>query len=244
MFHAVEALTFDFWNTLVSAPAGGDRRRFLRSRVLLEVASSWRADLTAAEVERVERTVVLQYERTRRIDHLGTTTDRLVREMWQLLELAPDEDAHQEVVARFEQGILLAPPQPTEGAVDMLEALHTRYPLGLISDTLFSPGRVIREYMEQIGMLKFFRSFVFSDETGVVKPHERAFHLAASELGTRPGSIVHVGDLRVTDVAGARAHGFRAVQYAGVWNDPESGPDPEAVIAHWSAFPALLGDHL
>ena len=244
MFSSVRAITFDFWNTLVSAPAGGDRRRILRNELLLEVASQWRVDLSAADIERAERAIVFQYERNRRIDYLGTTTDRLVHQIGEHLEVTPDAAAHREVVDRFQQGILAAPPQPTDGAFAMLESLHAHYALGVISDTLFSPGRVIREYMAQIGMLRFFQSFVFSDETGVVKPHARAFRLAASELETETGSILHIGDLRVTDVAGARAHGFRAVQYAGVWHDPEPGPDPEAIIEHWQDLPPLLVDHL
>lgn len=242
-FTTVRALTFDFWNTLVSAPAGGDRRRTLRNQRLLEVASQCRTDLTLADVERAERAVVLDYERRRRIDYLGTSTDRLVRAIWDFLDVLPDGPTHVQVVEQFEKGILLAPPQPTDGVFDLLESLYGRYPLGLISDTLFSPGRVIRDYMQRIGMLRFFRYFVFSDETGVVKPHRNAFRLAASGLGAEPGSILHVGDLRVTDVAGARTHGFRAVQYAGVWHDPEPGPDPEALIEHWSALPPLLGNH-
>ncbi len=62
-----------------------------------------------------------------------------------------------------------------------------------------------------------------------------------------PVGVVHVGDLRRTDVAGARALGMATVRFRGVVEDdvPEEGDDdgPEAdhVIDRLAELPALLG---
>ena len=62
-----------------------------------------------------------------------------------------------------------------------------------------------------------------------------------------PVGVVHVGDLRRTDVAGARALGMTTVRFRGVVEDdaPEEGDDegPEAdhVIDRLAELPALLG---
>ena len=40
-----------------------------------------------------------------------------------------------------------------------------------------------------------------------------------------PSDAAHVGDLRRTDVAGARAMGIRAIRYRGVFDDPGRADD-------------------
>jgi FMN phosphatase YigB (HAD superfamily) len=62
---------------------------------------------------------------------------------------------------------------------------------------------------------------VFSDELGVCKPHPQAFHSALSELGVPARAAVHVGDLRRSDVAGARAAGMGSVRFRGQHDDHE-----------------------
>ena len=46
-------------------------------------------------------------------------------------------------------------------------------------------------------------------------------------------ALAHVGDLRRTDVAGARAAGMRSVRYRGLHDDRGDGPDADVVISEW-----------
>ena len=78
------------------------------------------------------------------------------------------------------------------------------------------------------------------------KPHAPMFVAALEATGARPGDAVHIGDLRRTDVAGARAAGMAAVRFAGVHDDgwlEEDCRDAEAdaVLYRWADLPALLG---
>ena len=61
------------------------------------------------------------------------------------------------------------------------------------------------------GLLEVLEITVFSDEAGVPKPHPRIFAHTLEALGVAPDATVHVGDLRRTDVAGARAAGMGTV---------------------------------
>jgi FMN phosphatase YigB (HAD superfamily) len=45
------------------------------------------------------------------------------------------------------------------------------------------------------------------------------FATALGPFGVRPEEAVHVGDLRRTDVAGARGFGMRAARFRGVHDD-------------------------
>jgi HAD-hyrolase-like len=63
----------------------------------------------------------------------------------------------------------------------------------------------------------------FSDEMGVRKPAAEIFHRVLDQTGVGPAVAVHVGDDPVTDVAGARGVGMRAIHYA-LWSYPASSP--------------------
>ena len=62
----------------------------------------------------------------------------------------------------------------------------------------------------------------FSDEMGVRKPAAEIFHRVLDQTGVGPAVAVHVGDDPVTDVAGARGVGMRAIHYV---------PDPSVTAA-------------
>ena len=68
------------------------------------------------------------------------------------------------------------------------------------------------------------------------------FDHALGGLGVDAAHAAHVGDLRRTDVAGARAMGMVAVRYTGVFDD-DTQPEPEGdhVVDHHAKLPAVLG---
>ncbi|MCW3979263.1 MAG: HAD family hydrolase, partial [Candidatus Bathyarchaeota archaeon] len=116
-----------------------------------------------------------------------------------------------EIIGRFQEVIWNDLPPLTEGVMETLEALESRYKLGIISDSGITPGGVTREVLRDRGILDFFASTVFSDEVGLCKPHEAMFGTALRELGAGPAEAIHVGDMLRTDVAGSKAMGMKAV---------------------------------
>jgi FMN phosphatase YigB (HAD superfamily) len=94
-----------------------------------------------------------------------------------------------------------------------------------------TPSTSLRRYLDAHGVLEHFDHWSFSDEVGVYKPDRRIFEHALGGLGvTEPGRVAHVGDLRRTDVAGARGMGMHAIRFAGINDDAPKGDDghPEA----------------
>jgi putative hydrolase of the HAD superfamily len=135
---------------------------------------------------------------------------------------------------------------PVELSVDIrssLEELQARgIRMGIVCDVGFSGGEVLRELLDREGLLGHFSGWAFSDEVGHYKPSPQIFEAALGALRARPGEAVHVGDLRRTDIAGARAVGMGTVRYRGLHDDGEdSGAEADFVIDSHRELPGLLG---
>jgi putative hydrolase of the HAD superfamily len=110
--------------------------------------------------------------------------------------------------------VLTHGPTVSPGAVDAIRALADRgVALGIISNTGRTPGTMLRQLLVQAGVLDHFRVFSFSDEVGARKPAEAIFRRTLAAADCAPAAALHIGDDPVTDVAGARAIGMRALHY-------------------------------
>ena len=89
---------------------------------------------------------------------------------------------------------------------------------------------------------RYFDGWAFSDEVGVYKPDPAIFARALTSLGDVPADrALHVGDLRRTDIAGARAIGMASVRYRGANDDDDEDLlDADHVIDHHSQLIPIL----
>lgn len=155
--------------------------------------------------------------------------DELVEELTRAIEDATDEVGTYVV----------------EGAGEALAAVRAAgIPTALICDTGFTPGRHARRFLDQHG-LKLDHYF-FSDEVGIPKPYPPIFEAALRATGAPAAGAVHIGDLRRTDIAGARNAGMATIRFRGVHDDAwdpsdTSGEEADAVLDHWADLPELLG---
>lgn len=160
-----------------------------------------------------------------------------VREMLRFLNAELPPKHFQRVKQFFEETPIgetgQPPPAPFDGTIGAIHALAEKYPLALISDTAWTPGRVLRQIFAHYEILDCFRALLFSGEVGVTKPHPKIFHLALHALGVAPPACLHVGDLQRTDIAGAKALGMRAAWihrpvYAG---NAQKNHGPDVVVS-------------
>ncbi len=118
------------------------------------------------------------------------------------------------------------------GAQSTLEVLERKgIRRALICDTGFNSGEVVRELLASAGLLEGLEITIFSDEAGVPKPDPRVFEMALDALEVAAESSVHVGDLRRTDIAGARSLGMRTIRIRD-HHDDQSAEDDADVVAH------------
>jgi len=237
---AVRALTLDFWNTMVVARNNGRRRQEQRLEHLVRIVRRYRPEASEETVQTAYREAGRLYDAMWKHQHRTPGASALVHGIWDALGLTIETAHHAETVKVFEDGVLFGPPAFADGFESALAWAAQHYRLGIISDTMFSPGRVIRQLLERQGVLAYFDAFVFSDETGFSKPDVRAFEHAGAALGVAPHEMAHIGDLHRTDVAGARNAGLKAILFTGVHDDPAAAPHPDAVLAHWQALPEVM----
>lgn len=153
-----------------------------------------------------------------------------------------DDERIAELTRAFEEASLAGGVDPVEGAAETLAALKAAgIGLALVCDTGFTPGRVVRELLDGAGLLEHLDITCFSDEVGVPKPGGEIFGKALASLGVRPPDALHVGDLRRTDIAGARDFGMHAVRFRGVHDDLTDSPEAEAVIDRHGQLLEILG---
>jgi putative hydrolase of the HAD superfamily len=152
----------------------------------------------------------------------------------------PGADLLEALVQAYARPALLVPPSFDETARPALERLRARgLTLALVSNTMRTPGIVLRTLLDRAGLLACFAHTTFSDEVGVRKPAPAIFLETLRRVGGEPESAVHVGDDAVLDVEGAQAAGLRVVQVVGRGN---AGPAKAAdrTITRLGDLPAAL----
>jgi putative hydrolase of the HAD superfamily len=232
----LSVLTIDFWNTLFDS-TGGEPRNAARRDALLEAIRTAGNECPDERFDEVYRGI-WKYFDEHWLERQRTPTSReMIDEMLRRLEYALDENAIESVAQVFTRGVLDHPPEILPGVPEALAELKGRgLGLAVISDTAFSPGSVLRELMEHRGIAGYFDVFVFSDETGVAKPHPEAFRRALEPFGAAPAQACHVGDIERTDIRGARLAGMKAILFRG---DPtpakhaEAATQADATVEHW-----------
>ena len=106
-----------------------------------------------------------------------------------------------------------APSPALEGAVDTLQLLRAAgIRTALVCDAGFTPGRIVRDFLDEHGLLEHLEFCAFSNEVGVPKPDPRSSTSRSRRSTPRPTHAAHVGDLLRTDVYGARSIGMKTVR--------------------------------
>jgi FMN phosphatase YigB (HAD superfamily) len=234
----LQAVTFDFWQTLASEPT---RPVLHPKRVTL-----WDEILRGAHprerIDEVLRGVARHRERLwREGEQFGAAQAAAVA----AAELDPDiDDATEraliEAFVGSGEGIELELTAGIEEALRELDEAGLR--LGIICDVGFTSGEQLRDVLRRAGILERFDGWAFSDEVGAYKPDPVIFRHALREIGgAEPERAAHIGDLRRTDIAGARAMGMVAIRYRGSNDDPpEDGPEGHHVLDDHAALGDLL----
>ena len=234
----IEAVTFDFWNTIATVPPGAmdEARRRGIAAACESNDIELEAELLTASLEEVGMSWERSWAAGRHL-HPREAAEGLVR------SLGIEGAAREMVVEAFlgagrEVELEFAP-----GIDACLEALRERgIRLGIVCDVGFSGGELLRELLAAEGLLRHFSGWGFSDEVGHYKPAPQIFEAALDSLGAKPAGALHIGDLRRTDVTGAAALGMKTVRYRGMNDeaDRDSGPEAELVIDSHLELPDLI----
>ncbi len=234
------AVTFDCWSTLLYE---GDwvlahARRVERLREAAQEAGR------PVSLEEATRAFDSAWSRHMQLWAEGEATGAREVARWGLEILGIDaaDPAARELVAFYEEASHSSDVCALPAARETLDALgRAGIPCALVCDTGLTPGRVVRRHLDRLGLLDGLAAQIFSDEVGVPKPDPRIFREALGALGVGPERAIHVGDLRRTDVAGARSLGMRSVRIRARYDDTTELPEGDFVVDSHSALRDLLG---
>jgi len=223
-----KAISFDFWHTLVAEPGGllSALRREAVVRALLEHQVEVEEDVLDAHLAAAQALQAAAWGRGERFDpgraaaHVADAIEGL------------EGDGHGRVVDAYLEAGRAAELELTPGAAETVAALaDAGVQLGIVCDVGLTGSPHLRAFLDRAGILRHFRDWAFSDEVGHFKPSPAIFDHMLARFELADGDVVwHVGDLRRTDVAGARAVGLTAIRYRGVNDDRSDLPDGDRVI--------------
>ncbi len=243
----VGVLTFDLWDCLFrddsdepKRTAAGRPPKPVERRSLVHEYLSQHAPIDRAVVDLAYDVTDAAFRKVWHDQHVTwTVAERLSVLLDGLKRKLPPADFDR-LVRLHEEMELEFRPDPAPGAVEALRALHGRYPLAIVSDAIFSPGRALRELLRGAGMLDYFDFFVFSDELGYSKPHPAVFAAVAQHYGIDIADIVHIGDRPHNDIGGPHAVGARAVLLTVVKQRDLEGHVPDAVCDDYGKLPDII----
>lgn len=240
---AIEVVTFDYWDTLVRAEPPPFRQA--RLDVWAETLHRHDRSLPVDRIESVLRLVFEDFTAAWQSNRQYTATDaaRAALERFEREGEPPfGPRLTDELVAAFAGAGSDVVPELTPAIAATLDALRSAgVRLGIVCDVGLTPSVTLRRALDAHGLLEAFDHWAFSDEVGVYKPDPAIFEHALEGLGAVPPQrAAHVGDLRRTDIAGAKAMGMTAVRYRGVADDTTAGPEGDIVLDDHADLPALL----
>jgi putative hydrolase of the HAD superfamily len=245
----VEAIGFDFFNTLITvappamAEAIGRLMASLQESGLLLDSDAFRAAHKEAAIQCIKET-----KRDGRETHNRFWISMALTTLGQPID--PDDPLIGRAVkayfsAFFDYSHLIP------GTIEMLEKLKRYYRLGLLSNFTHAPAA--RDLLEWLGLTAYFDVVLISGEIGYRKPHPFVFEKLVEQFGVARERILYVGDDPDPDIRGAQEAGVTPVWITyvkdhqlpvvpGYITSQGQEFNPEvARISHWEEFLSLLG---
>lgn len=97
-----------------------------------------------------------------------------------------------------------------EGAREILDYLHPKYELHIISNGFLD---IQTRKMTESGILSYFNCIITSDLSGAKKPDKKIFDYALQSVGTAPEHAVYIGDDEIADKTGSENAGLPFIHF-------------------------------
>lgn len=243
----IEAITFDLWDTVIRDDSDEAVRaaKGLRTKLEERIFLIWQAlncenDTALLHVEQAYTAVDDEFRQVWHDQFITWSVSERVERILKELNRTLPEHRFEKLTDALEYMEIEIPPVPVEGIGKALEKTASVYPLAVVSDAIFTPGRYLMTWLDKHDLLQYFSGFAFSDEVGRSKPHKDIFRCAAERLGTKLENMVHIGDREHNDINGAHAAGMKAVLFYGARDADCAGTAADAKFRHYADLPDIL----
>lgn len=240
----IELVTLDFWNTIFDSSNGTERNKYRQRALIVELDKQGRM----IKQDEFEDAMKKSWDFFNGIwfnEKRTPEPKETVNFFWNHLKMEKNDDSQNKIVEEFAVSTVKFPPKLNEGALDAIIKLKEKYKLALVSDTGFTSGILLREILKSQEILSYFDSLSFSNETGVSKPHPKAFQKVLDDTGCKAENAVHIGDIEKTDIEGAKSLGMYAIRYSGDKTAALAKQNPKKTIAdaeidNWADIPDFI----
>lgn len=233
----IKLITIDFWNTLFDSENGFARNQFRLNSLKSEIEHLG-YQITEEKFNPAIEASWGYFHNIWRNEHRTPSTVSTVEFLFDFLKLPKKPEIIENVAEAFGDCIIYHPPNLLPGVKEALEKLSINYPLGIVSDTGFSPGKTLRKVLYDAGIYDYFSEFSFSDETGFSKPSKESFLAIIDKFDIEPQESLHIGDIEETDIVGAKNLGMKAIKFigdkTGVFVSKSNHTMADAVCENWS----------
>ena len=251
----IEAITFDFWDTIAIDDSDEPKRAALGLPTKLEARTQMFVQKIRARHPRIkpERAAEAYHAANERFrhdwhdEHRTPSVTTRIYYAYEYLGLKPKPGEYAQLVREIDELVreietmeIRIPPDFTPGVYDTIQLLAQDYKLGIISDTIHTHGRGLRNLLERQGILPYFSYLVFSDEVGMAKPSTAVFREAAIGLDVAPTRIVHVGDRESNDIVGPLELGMSAILFTGIVDRGSHKTRATAVCRNFVDLPQII----
>jgi len=104
-----------------------------------------------------------------------------------------------------------------QGAVQMLDRLHGRFPLCIATNATIAPKPMVEQALERGAMRHHFSDIFTFTELGLKKDTPEFWRIVATRMGVAIDEIAMLGDTLESDVLAPTRYGVQAV-----WFNPQS----------------------
>ncbi len=218
----IKVITFDLWNTLFSNKSYSE----LRLKQFFQFLQERNIFLPFDKFEEVFHTKFHFSEVTfEEIEFRHIYTEDRISRVLESIDIQVPKSDIEMLKGKFESEILHDPPQLKIGIKKTLEILAPDYQVGLISNTGVTPGKTINRVLDEYNVLQYFDSMVYSDETGLFKPHPKMFEIPLERFNCKPQNAIHIGDMLETDVKGAQDFKMKTI-----WLNDKNSPRSTEIL--------------
>ncbi len=243
----IKAITFDLWDTVFiddsdepKRKAAGRPTKAVERRKLVKQFIEKHQQISEDVVNAAYDAQDAAFRKTWHDCHITWTVKERLEIVLKGIGATLPENEMAELIRLHEEMELEFRPDFVPGVHEVLETLHKRYKLAVISDAIFSPGRSLRELLRDEGLLEYFSTFIFSDEVGCSKPAKRVFEVAKEDLGVAFNEIVHIGDREHNDILGPKKMGMHAILCLAALDRGSDKNCADAYFKDYNKLPNLI----
>jgi 2-haloalkanoic acid dehalogenase type II len=229
----VDAVTFDFYDTLARHASGQGRGAMLMDYFRAEgiTCDAWEHKVLYDVFEPHATEYSPDYTEEHKQLYYAALAERLFRRL-NVRNAEGGAAKHAAKLWRLLGPASLAIFPEVRDVIARLKAAG--YPLAVVSN--WQCG--LRNFCVELGIAHDFDHVIASAEVGYAKPAPEIFYEACRRLGAAPERVLHVGDSLTDDIDGGRAAGLKTLW---VRRDQAAGEYAGPAIGSLAEVPALLG---